>query len=229
MAEVIRMDENTYRIEDGFVRFFLLAGEDKAMLIDSGVECGNAKEIAETLTNLPIELYNTHGDGDHLAGSAMFDIIHMHTEDYERCGVGHRFPDLKLSPVNDGDVIDLGGRKIEVIHIPGHTYGSIAFLDISARRLFVGDSVQSGHVFMFGDKRDVKNYPHSLEKLIRMKERYDTVIPSHDKPELSSDYPEKMLETWNKTEDGTLGYTESDMFGAKIKVYDGEYCGFFRD
>ena len=63
---IIQMNENTWRIEDGGVRFFLLTGTEKALLIDSGMMIQNAKEIAESLTDLPIELLNTHADQDPL-------------------------------------------------------------------------------------------------------------------------------------------------------------------
>ena len=60
--DIIRMSENSWRIEDGEVRFFLLAGNKKALLIDSGMNVHNAKEIAQQLVSLPVELLNTHGD-----------------------------------------------------------------------------------------------------------------------------------------------------------------------
>ena len=42
MTEIIQIDSNTWSIEDGFVRFFLLVGEDKALMIDSGVNSPDA-------------------------------------------------------------------------------------------------------------------------------------------------------------------------------------------
>lgn len=45
----------------------------------------------------------------------------------------------KLLPLEDGQIFDLGGRKIEVIHTPGHTEGECGFLDPSTRILFSGD------------------------------------------------------------------------------------------
>jgi len=47
--QIIKMNDNTWRVEDHGVRFFLLAGRDKALLIDSGMQVHNAKEIAESL------------------------------------------------------------------------------------------------------------------------------------------------------------------------------------
>ena len=67
--EIIQINKDTWRIEDTGVRFFLLAGEKKALLIDSGMQISNAKEIAQGLTALPIELLNTHGDRDHVGAT----------------------------------------------------------------------------------------------------------------------------------------------------------------
>ena len=47
MSDIIKIDEKTYRIEDGMVRFFLLIGEKKALLIDSGMNTPDAKKIAK--------------------------------------------------------------------------------------------------------------------------------------------------------------------------------------
>ncbi len=40
----------------------------------------------------------------------------------------------------EGDVVDLGDRAFEVLHVPGHTAGSIALWDPDARVLFTGDT-----------------------------------------------------------------------------------------
>ena len=52
MADIIQIDENTWRFEDGFVRFFLLVGEEKAVMIDSGVNCPNAADLAKAIVDL---------------------------------------------------------------------------------------------------------------------------------------------------------------------------------
>ena len=67
--EIIQMDAQTWRIENSGVRMFLLEGTERALLIDSGMIITNAKEIAEGLTQLPIQLINTHADRDHIAGN----------------------------------------------------------------------------------------------------------------------------------------------------------------
>lgn len=54
-----------------------------------------------------------------------------------------RFPEklAKPLPLEDGQIFDLGGgRKVEVIHTPGHSLGEVVFLDPSVRILFSGDA-----------------------------------------------------------------------------------------
>ena len=65
-TEIIKINENSWRIEDSGVRFFLLTGEERALLVDSGRNIDNAREIAESLTTLPVMLVNTHADGDQI-------------------------------------------------------------------------------------------------------------------------------------------------------------------
>ena len=169
MAEIIKIDSDTYRIEDNGVRFFILEGTEKALMIDSGMNTPEARTMAENLTNKPLELLNTHADRDHISGNAAFDRFYMdpaEEENYrEAGGTG------TVIPVHDGDVIDLGGRPLEIIGIPGHTPGSIAILDINKRVLFSGDSVQDGYIFMFGKFRNLEAYVSSMKKLLKYMDR----------------------------------------------------------
>ena len=52
-------------------------------------------------------------------------------------------------PVEDGALIDLGGRVVEVLYTPGHTHGSICILDRETGSLFVGDNVMAERVSVY--------------------------------------------------------------------------------
>ena len=75
MADIIKIDNGTWRFEDGFVRFFLLEGSERAVMIDSGINCKEAACLAKELTDKPVMLLNTHGDGDHTSGTEGFEKI----------------------------------------------------------------------------------------------------------------------------------------------------------
>ena len=77
MAEIVQIDSNTWRIEDNDVRFFVLEGTEKALMIDSGMNTPDAKAIAESITAKPLELLNTHADRDHVAGNGSFSSCYM--------------------------------------------------------------------------------------------------------------------------------------------------------
>lgn len=227
MVEIIKMNENTWRLEDGFVRFFLLVGSEKAVMIDSGVDCPDAADIAKTLTDKPVILLNTHGDGDHTSGTGGFNEIHIHPLDYVNCRLHDKYPDTALAEVNDGDVIELGGRPLEIVHIPGHTKGSIAVLDVNDRTVYSGDSVQNGHIYMFGMHRDTDSFEGSLERLIEMKDKYDRICASHGECVLPCGYAEKIKAAWSEVHLGNAEYEAIDLHGNRVRSYTLETCGFY--
>ena len=218
-AIVVQIDDDTWRIEDGMVRFFLLRGTDKALLIDTGMTIRHAREIASALTGLPVLLLNTHADGDHTGGNDQFESFYMHPADeahYRQSG-----KDGQILPVQDGDVIDLGNRKLEIIHLPGHTPGSIAVLDRSRRVLISGDPIQEhGRIFMFGAHRNMPDYIRSLEKLEKRIGDFDEIWPSHADLPIFPDCIRRLHDGAQQILDGKAAGHETDFFGQKIMVCD---------
>jgi glyoxylase-like metal-dependent hydrolase (beta-lactamase superfamily II) len=88
----------------------------------------------------------------------------------------------------DGDVIDLGDRRLRVVHLPGHTPGSIVVLDEELRWLYTGDVVYDGQLFdeMYG--ADIPSYVASMRRLLDLD--VALVHPGHDE----SFGPEKLHE-----------------------------------
>ena len=226
MCNYFKIDNETWRFEDGFVRFFLLKGTECAVMIDSGMTKNNARALCESMTELPITLINTHGDTDHVSGTGAFDEIHIGMDDFNNCRLAERFPDTRPLPLSDGQVIDLGGRRLKAIYIPGHTKGSFAFLDMDRRRLFAGDTVQDDDIFLFGSHRDKDKLADSLKKLIEMQSEYDEIIASDGEVILPADYPKKVLHSWQKVMDGEIEGIDMEMHGNPVQLYKTESCGF---
>lgn len=226
--EIIKINESTYRIEDGFVRFFLLEGKEKALLIDTGMTTANAKEIAESITSLPIELLNTHADPDHVGGNKGFLRFYMNPseeENFRRHGNDYG----TIVPVKEGDVINLGDRPLKIIDIPGHTPGSIAILDVNNRVLIGGDSVQDGDIFMFGPMRNIKNYISNMEHLLGFENDFDFIYPSHGSFPVQKDLIGKLIEGAKNIVAGKSAGNQIDMFGKKVMLYKFDFAGFLCD
>ncbi|MCR5250411.1 MAG: MBL fold metallo-hydrolase [Lachnospiraceae bacterium] len=225
MAEVIRINENTWRIEDGMVRFFVLEGSDRALMIDSGMNTPDARSIAEGITDKPLELLNTHADRDHISGNAAFESCYMSPAEEGNFSV--KGEAMAIRPIKDGDVIDLGNRPLRIIDIPGHTPGSVAILDVNARVLISGDSVQNGTIFMFGPFRDLKTYISSMEKLRTYEESFDVIYPSHGSFPVEKELTRKLIEGAKEILAGSAQGKEEDLFGNRVMHYSFPYAGFF--
>ena len=216
---VVQIDERTWRIEDGGVRFFLLAGTEKALLIDTGMNAANARDIAASLTDLPLSLLNTHADRDHIAGNDSFDEVYMHpAEEALYRGAGHKNAVL---PVSEGDIIDLGDRPLLIIHLPGHTPGSVAALDIRARTLISGDPIQlHGRIFMFGEHRNMNDYIASMDHLMTYADRFDEIWPSHADIPVSPELITKLRDGAKAVLAGEIAGKPFDMHGRSCVAYD---------
>lgn len=217
--EIIKIDNSTWRIEDNGVRFFLLSGDDYSLLIDTGMNVKNVKAIAQSLTDKPIKLINTHADPDHIGANCEFSSFMMNTLELDNYNIYQKCTS-QVIPVNDHEIINIGGRSLEVIFIPGHTPGSIALLDIERRVLFSGDTIQAGNIFLFGPMRNIKTYLKSLERLNTLKDQFDFIYPSHANPVLEPNIIEKLIEGTKAVIDNKLSYSDASLFGQKIKVYD---------
>ena len=221
--EVIRMNDSTWRIEDAGVRFFLLTGTEKALLIDSGMQVNNAKDIAADITDLPVFLLNTHADRDHIGSNEQFESFYMHPAEepvYRRSGKPG-----KIIPVVEGDSIDLGNRELKIIELPGHTPGSIAVLDVNNRVLISGDPVQEhGGIFMFGDHRNMDDYIRSLEHLEQFTEQFDEIWPSHADIPIKPDVIRKLHDGAQDVLAGKVKGETGEMHGKSIVRYDLGFC-----
>jgi glyoxylase-like metal-dependent hydrolase (beta-lactamase superfamily II) len=67
--------------------------------------------------------------------------------------------------LDDGDHIDLGGRELTVLHLPGHTPGSIALLEERTGTLYSGDIVYDGGLIDNLPNSDVTAYRRSMQFL----------------------------------------------------------------
>jgi len=80
-------------------------------------------------------------------------------------------------PIEHGDVIDLGDRAFEVMHLPGHSSGSIGLYDPGNRQFFSGDVVYDGELLDELEDSVVADYIGSMEKLLQL--QTDEVRPGH--------------------------------------------------
>ena len=173
----VKIAEKFWSIEQGGVRCYLFEGDETALLIDAGFG-GDLKSVCETLTDKPIQLLITHADGDHIGAAEQFGSFYMHTAEESYYRQRHsKNPDYIT--LERGFVMDIGSFRFEIIHIPGHTPGSIALLERKKRFIITGDTVGNVPIYMFGSGRDIDAYLETVKKLSAMADSFDLIYPSH--------------------------------------------------
>lgn len=185
---VTQMDKNIWAIDQQGVRSFLLVGEDGAILIDTCFGGDLASVCRELCGDKPVTLLTTHADPDHIGGDGQFPAQYLHLADFLRYEAVSKHS-AHAKPLAEGNTFTAGEFTLEVVYIPGHTPGSVAFLDRKHKFLIAGDTVQNGSVFMFGEGRDLRAYLESVKKLedLRQEGAFDTVYASHGVSRISAD------------------------------------------
>ena len=80
----------------------------------------------------------------------------------------------------DGDIIDLGGFRLEVLVIPAHSPGGMALLERKRRLLFTGDTVLRGHIWLqLEESADQAQISRTYARLAALEDDVDWVLPAH--------------------------------------------------
>jgi len=144
--EISKLEDKVWVIETtDKTTMYLIEGTKKALLIDTGTKCEKLDEVIRKITQKPLDVVITHAHGDHDGNIRFFNEIFMHPADTVLLTKSYKG---KIQFVKNGDVFDLGGKKIEVIHMPAHTPGSIVLLDKQAGSCYSGDAFGSGQVWL---------------------------------------------------------------------------------
>ncbi|XOV89856.1 MAG: MBL fold metallo-hydrolase [Pseudomonadota bacterium] len=105
--------------------------------------------------------YQTHGD---TSGYGEFLINAKPTADFDVDS--YRVTGTRVTrTVDEGDVIDLGNRAFEVLHLPGHSPGSIGLWDQSSGTLFSGDALYDGTLLDELPASDIPDYIQTMKRL----------------------------------------------------------------
>jgi glyoxylase-like metal-dependent hydrolase (beta-lactamase superfamily II) len=190
---------------------YLILGEKRALLFDSGLGVGKISAVVARLTPLTVTVVNSHTHFDHVGGNSEFKDIWDRDLPYTRknmrgqpnvysrdalvperlCGplpAGTDAKSYSIRPwkstrwLRDHERIDLGGRVVEVIFTPGHTPDSVALLDRSNGLLFTGDTFYPGPIYLFVPETDFPAYRRSVARLAALEPQIKLLLPSHNVP-----------------------------------------------
>lgn len=171
-----------------------LRGRDRDILIDSGMGLRPLKREIPRLSERSLTAISSHCHFDHIGGAHEFaerlgheSEAHIHADPSLAAtaatgwimaetflakphdGFDHTQYRLTAAPLtgylDEGDVVDLGDRAFNVLHLPGHSPGSIGLYETSTGTLFSGDTVYDGALFDTVYHSDRAVYRESLKRL----------------------------------------------------------------
>ncbi len=213
--EVYLVEEGVYAIYEPYqwqeVISYLILGEHKALLFDSGNGIERISKVTTALTDQPVVVLNSHTHFDHIGGNFEFDqVLAMDTEYTRKSSTGmdnsdiraeaseqalciplpdglssdtHKIASFEVTQwIGDGHVIDLGGRELEVLSIPGHTPDAIALLDKDKGLLWTGDTFYEGPIWLFVEETDLAAYGRSIDRLVELSSDIKRLLPAHNTP-----------------------------------------------
>ncbi|HEY1657725.1 MAG TPA: MBL fold metallo-hydrolase [Candidatus Sulfotelmatobacter sp.] len=189
---------------------YMIVGEKRALLFDTGMGISDLKKVVTQLTRLPIILLNSHTHNDHVGDNWEFSTIYAMDTDFTRqnargsrldaqaeitpdqiCGELPKGFDSKAyatrpwkitAYTHDGDRFDLGGRTLEVIATPGHTPDAISLLDRTNGLLFTGDTYYPAPIWLFRPETDLDAYAASIRRLAALAPQLKLVLGAHNIP-----------------------------------------------
>lgn len=198
---------------------YLLNGNERSLLIDTGLGISNIYDEIRKLTDKPITAVATHIHWDHIGGHKYFPDFYVHEKEFDwlnghfplslsavkamvvdRCDLPDNFiiDDYEIfqgtptKVLTDHDFIDLGGRQIEVLHTPGHAPGHMCFWEKDKDYLFTGDLVYKDMLFAYYPTTDPNAYLASLIKISAVP--VNKVFPAHHSLDIQPEIIQRMQE-----------------------------------
>ncbi|MBR2810574.1 MAG: MBL fold metallo-hydrolase [Solobacterium sp.] len=212
---------------------YLIKGEDKALLIDTCLGVGNLRQLTDSLTDLPLTVWITHGHVDHALGAPAFidKEVYMNPADKEIYLLHSPLPvrqdyiehNLRAEPgswaeaeyipptapdffkdLHDNDSMDLGGIHAEAYALPGHTPGTMVVLIPEEKILITGDAANNA-TFVFDEfTSPIETYRENLITVSRRLEgKYDRCFMMHHQMEASGDLLTNLIQVCDEILKGT--------------------------
>lgn len=215
----------------------VLVGEEYALVIDpTDTPYDLRRFIEENITEKPLLVANTHSHRDHTYANYLFDdcTIYMsekcqadlraerenprRNQQAERMGLT-RISSNEGTVIRGGDVIDLGGRKVEALEIQNcHADSSILYLDHGQGILFPGDEIDPGQINMWNIP--VETFRDNILALKARREEFDMICSPHNGTPMHAQILDYFVENCDRIMQGIEGDADVGSFTYLLNPFE---------
>ena len=216
---------------------YLLNGSKHSLLIDTGLGICNISGVVAKLTDKPVIAIATHVHWDHIGGHQYYPNFYAHEAELDwlnggfpqpiemirkyvvdRCDLPKDFDvnayvlfqGIPEKVLHGGEVIDLGGRSVQVLHTPGHSPGHICFWETERGYLYTGDLVYKDTLTAWFPSTDPEAYLHSLETVAELPVK--RVFPAHHSLDIQPEILIRMREAFRQLKENGKLHHDSGVF-----------------
>ena len=202
---------------------YLVIGSERCLLIDTGLGICNIYDEVRKLTDKPVIAVATHIHWDHIGGHKYFpDFYALRAEldwlngkfplsfqtvcemvidrfdlpDGFDVSKYEMFQGTPTRVLNGGEIIDIGDRKIEILHTPGHSPGHICFWEQKRGYIFTGDLIYKGTLFAYYPSTDPEAYLCSLETIAELPSK--RLFPGHHSLDIQPEIAVRMRDAFRE-------------------------------
>jgi glyoxylase-like metal-dependent hydrolase (beta-lactamase superfamily II) len=205
------------------------------------------RQLVDGLTDKPVTVVNSHYHWDHIGDNHRFEHVAIHADEaslleqeppqgmlleamrpetfWGPMPDGFDPGQYSISPskadrlLKDGDVLDLGNRRLRVLHTPGHSEGSICLLSEDGL-LFTGDTVYAGPLYVHFEESDFQVYRETLGRLSELVDELRLVLPSHNETPLDPHILAEMANGFEETAGGAARWQRVESQWGPLRRYD---------
>jgi len=235
--EIFQVNPATYAFKEhhhcGEVICYLIIGEDRAVLFDSGMGIADIHAEVNAITNLPVVVINSHSHYDHIGGNHQFNEIWSFRNDFENDRIRKGYSnaeclqymtdgsysnlpadvDLETFIVHgsaitkylqEGEVVDLGRRTLTVHCTPGETPGAISLHDDLYKIFFTGDLLHPGGMWLYQKESGWESFCASIKYLASMIKDVEFICPAHNEFCVSPGFVRKVEHAMHAVSDSVI-------------------------
>ncbi len=175
LSHGVSLIRETHLCESWRCNIWHIQGRDRDLIVDTGMGLWSIAEHIAAIRERPVLAFCTHSHHDHAGGLFQFDNRLGHSAEAEifehptRANTVAELLDpsvIKTPPnprfdasmwcyppapltleVSEGDLIDLGDRVYQTLHLPGHSPGSVGLWEANSGLLFTGDALYDGVLY----------------------------------------------------------------------------------